>query len=83
MSLKKTLKLSKMRAVRTLSDQFTESMMKKTLTLEKLFQLLSQKKHDTLLHINEMIDKKMSKKTDKKTDENKMKEDNKSEKLEF
>ncbi|KLJ13215.1 hypothetical protein EMPG_11841, partial [Blastomyces silverae] len=45
MSLKKMLKILKSEAVNNL--------IKKTLILEKLFQLLSQKKYDILLHISD------------------------------
>ncbi|OAT12117.1 hypothetical protein BDBG_17624 [Blastomyces gilchristii SLH14081] len=82
MSLKKKL---------TAMKTGTVSIVKKALTLEKLFQLLSQKKCDALLHMSdreEKTDEAMSKKTDKKTDEekidkNEMKENDESEELEF
>ncbi|KMW68007.1 hypothetical protein BDDG_12514 [Blastomyces dermatitidis ATCC 18188] len=74
MSLKK-----KLTAVKT----DTVSMVKKVLILEKLFQLLSQKKHDTLLHISDREEKTGEKIDEEKTDENEMKENNKDEELEF
>ncbi|KMW68166.1 hypothetical protein BDDG_12617 [Blastomyces dermatitidis ATCC 18188] len=59
------------------------SMVKKTLILEKLFQLLSQKKCDALLHISDR-EEETGKKTDKeKTGENEMKENDEDEELEF
>ncbi|KMW68952.1 hypothetical protein BDDG_13158 [Blastomyces dermatitidis ATCC 18188] len=59
------------------------SMIKKALILEKLFQSLSQKKHDALLHISDR-EEKTGKEIDKeKTDENKIKENNKDKELEF
>ncbi|EGE87043.2 hypothetical protein BDDG_09995, partial [Blastomyces dermatitidis ATCC 18188] len=58
MSFKKKLTAMKTGAV---------SMMKKTLILEKLFQLLSQKKHDALLHISDREEKTGKKISEEKT----------------
>ncbi|KMW68635.1 hypothetical protein BDDG_12938 [Blastomyces dermatitidis ATCC 18188] len=59
------------------------SMMKKTLILEKLFQSLSQKKYNILLHISDR-EEKMNEKTNKeKIDKNEMKENNEDKELEF
>ncbi|KLJ09068.1 hypothetical protein EMPG_09247, partial [Blastomyces silverae] len=52
MSLKKMSKILKSEMISNLSKQFIISIVKKTLVLEKLFQSLSQKKYNTLLHIN-------------------------------
>ncbi|KMW68614.1 hypothetical protein BDDG_12919 [Blastomyces dermatitidis ATCC 18188] len=74
MSFKKKLTAVKMSAV---------SMVKKTLILEKLFQLLSQKKCDALLHMSDREEKTDEKTDEEKTDENEMKENNEDKELEF
>ncbi|OAT01675.1 uncharacterized protein BDCG_17196 [Blastomyces dermatitidis ER-3] len=74
MSLKKKSTVVKTGAV---------SMVKKILILEKLFQSLSQKKCDALLHISDR-EEKMNEETDEeRTDENEMKENDEDEELEF
>ncbi|OAT06304.1 hypothetical protein BDBG_02542 [Blastomyces gilchristii SLH14081] len=74
MSLKKKLTAVKTGAV---------SMIKKALILEKLFQLLSQEKCDALLHISDREEKTGEKTDEEKIGENKMKENNEDEELEF
>ncbi|OAT01846.1 uncharacterized protein BDCG_17254 [Blastomyces dermatitidis ER-3] len=74
MSLKK-----KLTAVKT----GAASMVKKVLTLEKLFQLLSQEEHDTLLHMSDKEEKADEKISEERIDENEMKENNKDKELEF
>ncbi|EEQ91937.2 uncharacterized protein BDCG_07057 [Blastomyces dermatitidis ER-3] len=59
------------------------SMMKKTLILEKLFQSLSQKKYNILLHISDREEKMNEKTNEEKTDKNEMKENNEDKELEF
>ncbi|OAT02202.1 uncharacterized protein BDCG_17434 [Blastomyces dermatitidis ER-3] len=59
------------------------SMVKKILILEKLFQSLSQKKHDALLYISDREEKMSEKISEEKTDKNKMKENNEDKELEF
>ncbi|KMW68010.1 hypothetical protein BDDG_12517 [Blastomyces dermatitidis ATCC 18188] len=74
MSLKK-----KLTAVKT----GAASMMKKALILEKLFQLLSQKKCDALLHMSDREEKTDEKISEEKTGKNEVKENDKDEELEF
>ncbi|KMW66968.1 hypothetical protein BDDG_11817 [Blastomyces dermatitidis ATCC 18188] len=74
MSFKKKLTAVKTGAV---------SMVKKALTLEKLFQLLSQEKHNALLHMSDREEKTSEKISKEKIDENEMKENNEDEELEF
>ncbi|KMW67731.1 hypothetical protein BDDG_12279 [Blastomyces dermatitidis ATCC 18188] len=74
MSLKKKSTAVKMSAV---------SMVKKALILEKLFQLLSQKKHDTLLHMSDREEETDEETDEEKTDENEMKENNEEEDIEM
>ncbi|OAS99785.1 uncharacterized protein BDCG_16309 [Blastomyces dermatitidis ER-3] len=59
------------------------SMIKKALTLEKLFQSLSQKKCDALLHMSDREEKMSEKTSEERTGENEMKENNEDEELEF
>ncbi|OAS99398.1 uncharacterized protein BDCG_16106 [Blastomyces dermatitidis ER-3] len=74
MSLKK-----KLTAVKT----GAASMVKKALILEKLFQLLSQKKCDTLLHISDREEETGEKTGEERIDENEVKENDKDEELGF
>ncbi|KMW68286.1 hypothetical protein BDDG_12716 [Blastomyces dermatitidis ATCC 18188] len=74
MSLKKKSTAAKTGAV---------SMVKKALTLEKLFQSLSQEKCDALLHISNREEKASEETDEEKTGENEMKENDEDEELEF
>ncbi|OAT01831.1 uncharacterized protein BDCG_17251 [Blastomyces dermatitidis ER-3] len=74
MSLKKKLTAVKTGAV---------SMVKKALTLEKLFQLLSQEKCDALLHMSDREEKTGEKTDEERTGENEIKENDEDEELEF
>ncbi|KLJ11914.1 hypothetical protein EMPG_12935 [Blastomyces silverae] len=53
MSLKKMLKMLKSEVMSNLSEQSATSIVKKTLVLEKLFQLLNQKKCNILFHMSD------------------------------